>query len=69
MQTPNHKLLIIGSIFSSGVYALWGYAQSSGNCEVMKEEGAQNKILPLKLIMNISSSDMLFNLYLLKGVS
>ena len=49
MQTPNYKLLMIGSIFSSGAYALWGYAQSSGNYEAMKEDGAQNKILPFTL--------------------
>ena len=49
IQAPNHKLLIIGSIFSSGAYALWGYFQSSGNYENMKEDGAQNKILPFTL--------------------
>ena len=49
IQAPNHKILIIGSIFSSGAYALWGYFQSSGNYENMKEDGAQNKILPFTL--------------------
>ena len=49
IQASNHKLLIIGSIFCSGAYALWGYAQSSGNYEAMKEDGAQNKILPFTL--------------------
>ena len=55
-QAPNHKLLIIGSIFSSGVYALWGYAQSSGNYENMKEDGAQNRILPFTLGAGIFGS-------------
>ena len=45
----DHKFLIIGSIFSSGAYALWGYSQSSGNYENMKEDGAQNRILPFTL--------------------
>ena len=49
IQAPNHKFLIIGSIFSSGAYALWGYSQSSGNYENMKEDGAQNRILPFTL--------------------
>ena len=49
IQAPNHKLLIFGSIFSSGAYALWGYSQSSGNYENMKEDGAQNRILPFTL--------------------
>ena len=49
IQAPNLKLLIMGSIFSSGAYALWGYSQSSGNYENMKEDGAQNRILPFTL--------------------
>ena len=49
IQAPNHKFLIIGSIFSSGAYALWGYSQSSGNYENMKKDGAQNRILPFTL--------------------
>ena len=46
IQVPNSKFLILGSIFGSGAYALWGYSQSSTTYEVMKEEGAQNRILP-----------------------
>ena len=49
LKVPNHKFLIIGSIFSSGAYALWGYSQSSGNYENMKDDGAQNRILPFTL--------------------
>ena len=49
IQAPNHKFLIIGSIFSSGAYALWGYSQSSGDYKNMKEDGAQNRILPFTL--------------------
>ena len=49
IKAPNHKFLIIGSIFSSGAYALWGYFQSSGNYKNMKEDGARNRILPFTL--------------------
>ena len=49
IQAPNPKFLIIGSIFCSGAYALWGYSQSSGNYENMKEDGAQNRILPFTI--------------------
>ena len=48
-QAPNLKFLIIGSIISSGAYAFWGYSQSSGNYENMKDDGAQNRILPYTL--------------------
>tara|TARA_B100000575_G_scaffold233851_1_gene195376 strand:+ start:310 stop:834 length:525 start_codon:yes stop_codon:yes gene_type:complete len=48
-QAPNLKFLIIGSIFSSGAYASWGYFQSSGNYENMKDDGSQNRILPFTL--------------------
>tara|TARA_B100000900_G_scaffold402054_1_gene407448 strand:- start:148 stop:672 length:525 start_codon:yes stop_codon:yes gene_type:complete len=48
-QISDYKFLIIGSIFSSGAYALWGYFQSSGNYKNMKDDGAQNRILPFTL--------------------